>query len=300
MWWIQGVVGAVSGIIGGSVTRAQARNNERISAANAEANNKVRLAGNAQKAAETSLARWTQSLNNQRALDSGGRASDAVKQNFYRTADSWSYDSVNQGILLAEAAGQSAASSAAAGQEGGVVDMVNLSTRLRANIVAQRTADVQHLMSYDAAQRAGTIMSQTIGGLDNSVILDSLDYNKDVALKFPKNSVFQDAIQGAMAAYGGGGIQAGLQSMMSQPTSSSSTYSLGSARLGAASGPRLGESGGSSFWSSPGLSGGSGGDSGGVSFSFSSGSSAYSLFQPGTSFSGSGTGSAPSSPYSLS
>jgi hypothetical protein len=106
--------------------------------------------------------------------------------------------SFSESIRSAEQAGHAAASQASAGVDGDVVDMVNTSTALRDSIVRQSIADNQDAAAYDASRRAGLVMSQMVGSLDQSVILDSLDYNVDVAQRQAKSSVFADVIGGAL------------------------------------------------------------------------------------------------------
>lgn len=203
MWWMAGASGAlglVSGFFGASSSNKLASINERLSSGLAKDANTVRSARNEEMAATNSLNRWVQSVNNSRALKAGGETKEASDRNFYRQSDAWAYNSVSEGIAKAEQAGASAAGSAAAGVEGSVVDMVNTSTRLRSAIVDQRTRDVQGLVRSDADRRAGQIMSQTIQGLNTSLILDNLDYSTDVGRSYTKQSTLGAGVMGAVGA----------------------------------------------------------------------------------------------------
>jgi hypothetical protein len=146
-----------------------------------------------------------QSVNNQRALTAGAKAAEDTSRNFFRTADAYAYNSLSQGVQKAEQAGASVAGAAAAGVEGGVTDMVNLSTRLRSAMVEQRSKDVLRMQASDTERRAGDIMSQTIQGLDTSLIVDSLDYTTDVANQKGKQSFLSAAVGGAASTFGGAG-----------------------------------------------------------------------------------------------
>jgi hypothetical protein len=204
MWWMA-VVGAANGLLQGSAAREQAKLNNRLSKVNAEAANKVRGASNAAAAAEGSLARWVQSVNNQRQLDSGGDALEANVVNYRRQSDAGLTQDFASSIREAEQAGAAAAAQAVSGIAGNVTDTVNASMALRNSIVQQQVEDFRGFQNYDTARRAGSIYSQMIGGMDNSLIFDALDHNVDVANVTPVMSHWANAIQGAAASMGVGG-----------------------------------------------------------------------------------------------
>lgn len=166
-------------------TNATIEDNNKLSIANADTKNRVRAAGNLAEAAQGNLARFTQSVNNNRALKAGGEAEEALTVNAIRHNDAAMRGDFSDDIRSAEQLGHAAASAAASGVSGSVVDMVNTSTALRDSIVKQGVADDAASESYDVSRRAGNIMSQVVGGLDSSVILDSLDYNQNVAFTNP-------------------------------------------------------------------------------------------------------------------
>lgn len=172
---------ALGGWVSGQLGRANARIENRMSAVNTEASNKVRVAKNAAAAAESGLARWVQSVNNNRMLDSGGDRLEETVVNYRRQDDRLLTQSFTDSIAEAEQAGNAAAAQAVSGVEGSVVDMVNGSVALRDSIMRQQAENLRGTVNYDTARRAGSIMSQMVGGLDQSLIMDSLDYNEDVA-----------------------------------------------------------------------------------------------------------------------
>lgn len=175
------LIGSFLGIFNVAGQRAVAEANNRISAVNAEAGNKVRLARNAFGAAENNLARFAQSLNNNRVLKQGGQQLEANVVNYYRSRDQLLTQSFSDSIAQAEQAGHAVASAAAAGVGGSVVDMVNTSTRLRDSIVKQQLDERADQFTYDTSRRAGNILSQTLGGMDQSLILNNFDTGIDVA-----------------------------------------------------------------------------------------------------------------------
>lgn len=195
--WYGLIGGAIAGWFGNEATRAQADANNMLSALNAEVGNKVRVAQNAATAAQNNLDRWIQSVNNNKVLDQGGEALEANAINYRRMSDVGIQQDFATSIRNAEQMGHAAAAAAASGIDGNVVDMVNGSTALRDSIVRQGIDDKRHLQAYDVARRAGNIMSQTINGMDNSIILDTLDYNTNFAQITPKVSAFAAAVRGA-------------------------------------------------------------------------------------------------------
>lgn len=196
MWWMM-VGGAVAGAYGNKATQNAAANNTRLSALNAETGNRTRQARNVAQAAQSGLQRFVQSLNNQRALKAGGDAQGANEINYRRYKDSLGSQNLSRQVGDSEQAGAAAAAQAAAGIEGSVVDMVNTSTALRSALVNDQLIKQGDMIDYDHARRAGNIAAETIGGLDNSLILDNLDYNVDFAQVAPRISSFAAAVRGA-------------------------------------------------------------------------------------------------------
>lgn len=208
MWW-NALAGGIAGYFHNDSINAEIDSANRISASNAKAGNIVRQAQNALKAAQGGLARWVQSVNNNRRLDAGAGALEANIVNYRRGRDALGREEFGQSIRRAEVAGGAAAQQAFAGVTGSVVDMVNGSTALRDSIVREDLKQRGEFLDFDAAHRAGTIMHQTVQGLDGSVILDSLDYNVEVAKSSPLLSKFRTALTGAFAGAGLGDAFAG-------------------------------------------------------------------------------------------
>jgi hypothetical protein len=179
MWW-DSIGGAFVGMTENALANKKIEVTNRLDKVNADASNAVRQAQNAFTAAKGSLARWTQSVNNNRRLTAGGKQLEAAVTNYRRERDDLGKQSFSQSIRMAEQQGASAAAQAAAGIDGGVVDMVNGATALRDSLVAENLKSYGELADYDAAKRAGAITLNTAQGLDNSLMLDMLDYNVDI------------------------------------------------------------------------------------------------------------------------
>lgn len=226
MWWNM-IAGFAQGWIHGQATRALTEANNSIARQNAESSNKVRVATNAAVAAKNSVARFVQSLNNNRTLDAGGDAIEQNMVNFRRNADNMDKQGFSMQIRSAEQQGAAAAAQAFSGVDGSVVDMVNGSTALRDSMVRQHTEDVRGMMEYDVARRAGNIMTQMVGGLDNSLILDNLDYTKDVAKQEAIIGNWGYALRGMAEHMGGGGaINSGYSTADANYTKETSSGSL--------------------------------------------------------------------------
>jgi hypothetical protein len=202
MFW-NAIAGAIQGGIGSKAFRAATEANNRLRRVNVEARDKVRQAGNLAEAAQNNLSRWVQSVNNNRRLKAGGEALEAHTVNVRRGLDAAEKRQFSNDITSAEQQGRMAASAAFSGVAGDVVDMVDLSVNLRNTIVEQAFKDQQGSATYDATRRAGNIMSQMVGGLDNSVIIDSLDYNVDALQQDVQFSGWQHAMFGMIKHMGG-------------------------------------------------------------------------------------------------
>lgn len=209
MFWAA-LAGGIQQKYHGYAVRAVNEANNRLSKQNAESKNLLRQASNAAESAKGNLNRWVQSVNNQRRMDSAGEALESNTVNARRQGDQALNSSFSQSLQAAEQAGQMSASAAFAGVTGDVVDMVNTSAALRDSIVRQEFAERVDLASHDVARRAGNIMSQMVGGLDSSILLESMDYNIDIATYTPSLSSAYNFVQGAMKGMGmGAGLDGG-------------------------------------------------------------------------------------------
>lgn len=208
MWQmvVQGIVGAVEGYNQASVNKSITDINNRLDAANASNTNKVRQAGNAFSAAKGALQRYIQSLQNNQALEAGGEALEQNLVNARRHEDANLQGGFEQSIRSSEQLGSQAAAAAFAGVGGEVADTVSMATRLshqRASHAALRNTEFR---SYDTARRASSIMSQTVRSLDSSLILDTLDYNSNVAQPKASLKPWYGAVAGATQAILGSGV----------------------------------------------------------------------------------------------
>lgn len=187
----------ISGISNGVIQDAQINAQNIINEANAWANNLVRGANNNLKAARGSLARYTQSVNNQRTLDNAGSSAEAATVNYRRARDSAMKDDFETQIRNAEQAGGQAAAAALSGLTGGVADLVTQTSALRRARVAQRFDESTKQTDFDAGLRQKQIMQSGWDSLDSSTIAEEIDYNTDIAAKQTRGgNIWTDAYLG--------------------------------------------------------------------------------------------------------
>lgn len=215
MWWGM-AFGAAKGALEASANIELAKIDQTLRIAVASADRRSRTAGNIQSAAQGNLARWAQSVNNQRILEAGGKALEVGAINFSRQLDTALNSSLSASVGAAEVAGRAAAASAFAGISGDVVDSVNLSSRLRDRMVRETTQRNFKMAEWDFRQRQAATAQQYVRSLDSSYILDNLDYTQSFVQQVSTPSQFQGAVAGALNNSGGadwlGAIQSGLGS----------------------------------------------------------------------------------------
>lgn len=188
---------AIMGISAGVIEEANVNAQNIVNEANAYANNLVRGANNKLKAARGSLARYNQSINNQRTLENMGSEAEAAAINYRRARDSATNDNFEQQIAFAEQAGAQAAAGALSGITGGVADLVAGTTALRIARLQERADTAMKQGDWDAQQRQKHILQSGWDSLDTSEISDDLDYSVDVAVKRVRGgSLFSDILSG--------------------------------------------------------------------------------------------------------
>lgn len=220
---------------GAYLAKAETKANNRVSAATTEANNRVRGSGNAFSAAKGALSRYMQSVNNNEALEAGGQVLEANLINARRQDDQLSEASFEEQIRVAEQLGAQSAAAAFAGIGGEVADSISISTRLMHQRAERQAAAARLTARYDSSRRASIIAQQTVRGLDQSLILDSLDYSTDVAQTRQAGSVgwavagaiYKTAQQAVGLATGMGGMGGAAQAGFSQTSAGASGFGTG-------------------------------------------------------------------------
>ena len=196
MWWML----AAQAVKGGLDARANSKLNainDKNQAFFVQANRTKSAASNIASSAQGNLARWAQSVNNQRVLEAGAKNLEVNAINFGRQMDAALSSGFSTSVGAAEVAGRSAVASAFAGISGDVVDAVNLSTRIRDRMVREQTQANYKMAEWDFRQKQATIATQTIRSMDSSYLLDNLDFGMGYEQKQWSPTMTQGAFVGA-------------------------------------------------------------------------------------------------------
>lgn len=150
--------------------------------------NSNRLSKNIERGAEAGLARFMQSVNNNRRLTAAGQQLATGTQNMIRAQDTMVTSSIEQQLREAERAGAYAANVASTGTGGNSVDMIDLTMRLK-NVRRQAATDKNNkYLNYDMAQQLSGIMPQTVEGLDVSTVNAGMDYSTNMSFNPERKS----------------------------------------------------------------------------------------------------------------
>lgn len=168
------------GLGGNYLAKAQVSAQNKVNEANVYARNLTRGANNELVAKRGSLARWQQSENNNRTLTQMGSSLEAAAVNYRRLRDEGMRGELEQQVGFAEQAGAQAAAAAFSGLVGGVSDMVAGTLALRRSRIEDAQVSREKAADFDAARQQSNILAAGISALDNSSIVDDLDYGIDV------------------------------------------------------------------------------------------------------------------------
>lgn len=206
---------AIMAIGGGVIEEANINAANTVNRANVAASNLMRSANNELRSKQASLARYTQSVNNQRVMTNTANTAAAALTNYHRSRASAAQDSFEKQISFAEQAGAQAAASAFSGLTGGVADIVNGTTALRKARIQQRIETATKQGAYDAGQMQRNIIMAGLDNLDQSSVMDGLDQGNDIAttkhytgsllgdlIKAKTGSNMANVLVGAEQAYG--------------------------------------------------------------------------------------------------
>ena len=214
------------GISGGVVEEAKVNAANQVTAANTYAQNLVRTVNNELSMSRASTARYNQSVNNQRVLENTGSAVETAGINYRRARDSATLDDFESQIAFAEQAGAQRAQAALSGLTGGVVDLVDATTRLRKSRLQQRSDEAMKLGDFDAGQRAKQIYQTGWDSLDSSEINADVDYSVNTFSKQTYDgNLFTEAF-GKSGVKGLANIAGGVASFFKPPVVDGG-YSIG-------------------------------------------------------------------------
>lgn len=167
----------VMSLAGGYVNSKNIESQNIVNAANVAAENLMRKANNTLSAASGSLRRYNQSVSNQRTMMQTGQAQQAAIVNYERQRDAAASGNFETQVQLAEQQGRLAASAATTGLVGGVVDMVNATTGLRASRLQQTIIDRTTQAESDASRQQANIMRAGYESMDSTGFVDNIDHS---------------------------------------------------------------------------------------------------------------------------
>lgn len=202
---------------------------------------KTQASGNLRSAAESSLARFTQSLSNSRQMKAAGEQVNAQTQNIARMTDQAVAGSAFQRLEAASALGEATAMAAAAGVGGSSIDTYKATMQLR-EAINQDAADQEiKANNINMSANKGAILEDAVASQNNNNIQTQLDYTEYVDHVKLKNKV------GALVAVGVatyfGGAKAGMataDTIMAGNKYANADYQGGNALLTQAAGNYVG------------------------------------------------------------
>lgn len=155
----------------------------------ADAANKIRAGNNAvlaevnkRNAGLSGLQRWRQEVSNSRVMEAVATNQDALAINFNRSRDARTRANFATNIRNAEESGRQQAAAAVSGVTGSVVDVINMTSRLKQNIERQTVVDTERQINYDFNRKQTAVRLATMDALDFSLIFDTtanLDYGSN-------------------------------------------------------------------------------------------------------------------------
>lgn len=232
MFWIPLLMAAQSMKQGQDAVHEAKRLNT-IDESNVLADNKLRVAGNKLSAAVGALNRFQQSQRNKTHLKNAGAQIDATTTNMARMQADAVEGSVDRRISAAEEAGAMAARFGGAGVQGGTVQMLNATNKLRNARIEEITTSAEAAQEYDMALGKRAQIESMVLGLEDTMILDTLNYQSAQARPVYGPSAGEIAMGAAMTfaqAYAQFGGKAGTKKPQSQISDGIRYAPLGSGR----------------------------------------------------------------------
>lgn len=219
---------AFMGLGSGWLQKQQVKAQNKIRSAEVYASNLMRSANNELASKRDSLARYTQSVGNQRVMEDAGNVVNANVTNYLRGRDDLDNADLESQIAFMEQAGAQAAASAASGLTGGVIDTIAGTMALRESRRAAQTDRVRGQVKVDFAQAQRQNFLAALSRTDNSDIVTNIDYSMDTFTPAVRSgNLFTDVFGGqskdSMSAALGAASKAG-KSLFSFNTPSVESY----------------------------------------------------------------------------
>lgn len=195
----------------GSVVRVLNAGAEHISAQSKIVAARARQASsNTRKAAESSLAAFSQSLSNNSILDAAGDSINAINENIGRNLDAISSGRLQSRVAAAEELGANLAAAAANGVGGSSVELFNSTTRLRNAIQEEQSNRGVASDLYLSGKAKGDEIKNAVSGFGRDTFMADLDYTSYVDHKKLSGVAQYLTLQTAAVATYFGGPSAGM------------------------------------------------------------------------------------------
>jgi len=187
----------LSSLSAGYAEAANIKAKNTVNSATTIANNLMRGANNELLSKRNALARFVQNENNKRVMTQTGREQEASLINYRRSRDAAASGDFEAQIGFAEQAGAQAAMSGASGLVGGISDIVASTSALRVARIKQYSLQSLGQADWDASQRQRDILASGLGSLDQSFIVDDIDYSLDTHVDQRRGgNAFGDVLRG--------------------------------------------------------------------------------------------------------
>lgn len=188
---------------------------------------KVQAAKNERSGAESAVAKWGQSLSNQKKLKAGGENFNILAENFSRTVDARTLDSAMGMLRHGEDLGRLTAAAASAGIGGSSIESYNRT--VETGFALQREAEERSARSgdYVAAKQAGRALGDAVDSMDNNLYMADQDYSYLGETKGPSILGTLATVAVAAAATAAGAPQAGQAIIDAKTSSLQANYGLG-------------------------------------------------------------------------
>lgn len=167
-------------LFGGSNQNSMLRAQARANVAQAKASQRSRDARNLAAKAQANVARFGQSIQNNRALRAGGEQVNAMTENIGRISDQFVRGNVARQLQANEELGRVSAAAGWTGTGGSSVRAVEETLRRRNAIVEEDVARTQKQQISTMRRQRGTALATAIANMDSRHIMADLDYGFDV------------------------------------------------------------------------------------------------------------------------
>jgi hypothetical protein len=133
----------------------------------------VTASNNSRNAQLTAMQRWAQSVRNSRVMESVASHQEALAINFNRARDARTRQNFATNVRQAEEQGRMQAAAASSGVTGSVVDVVNMTAKLRNGMERTARMDAEDQIVYDYQKTEFDTRLALLDQLDFSLILDN-------------------------------------------------------------------------------------------------------------------------------